>query len=74
MQAAARQRVAALAAGDAELLEEMARLAANSAREVFYFEPKPGTVHRLVGEDDRARRLRLWGAAAVERAGRAGFR
>jgi hypothetical protein len=73
LQAEARRRVVPFTEGDPELTEELARVCAAAAREAFYYPLRPGVVHRLVGEDDRARRVRLWGAEAVRRAERDGF-
>jgi hypothetical protein len=74
LQAAARARVAELAAGDPELVEEFARACAAAGREAFYFpELRAGTVVRP-GDSKREQRLRHWGPTAVARAERDGYR
>jgi hypothetical protein len=65
--------VAQFTEGDPELTEEFARVCADAGRRAFYYPPKPGVVHRLVGESDRERRVRLWGEEAVRRAEAHGF-
>jgi hypothetical protein len=73
LQAAARARVAELAAGDPELVEEFARACAAAGREAFYYpELRAGTIVQP-GDTMRERRLRHWGAAAVARAERDGY-